>query len=95
MRQNVPVGGIAFHHRSVSGTSLAGRLYGTSLLISCRTSVIKLNNLRLRCRQLPHALRLPLSSQIDRPKLDEVWIRIAVLKSIANIIAIADESLGG
>lgn len=63
--------------------------------VSSSTSVIKLNDLRPRCRQLPHALRLPLSSQIDRAKLEKVWIRIAVLVPVANVIAIADESLRG
>ena len=95
MRQNVPISGIAFCYCSAGDTSLSDHLYDPFPIMSYRTSVVKLNDLRLRRRQLPHALRLPLSSQIDRTKLEKVWIRIAVLISIANIIAIADESLRG
>lgn len=95
MHEINPINNIAFRHCNASGTSLDDRLYDSVPLKSFRTSVIKLNDLRLRRWQLSHALRLPLSSQIDRLQLEKVWIRIAVLIPIANVIAIADKSFRG
>lgn len=55
-------------------------------------SVIQLDYLTVRCRQLPHPHLFPLRPQVDPSPLDQIWV--AAQAAIADIVVVAHDCGG-